>query len=138
MRAVHHVAVTVDETLKTGSIAESCRRAHVSGGLLHRRPKTIVDQVPPASIRAAARDIACRAFDVHVLAVGTCAINRPVHHDLGDIAVNEYMAALASSGRPRLRSRSSSAAISARSVTVRPSSAMSTAPSYKVTLPAPP
>ena len=47
----------------------------MSGGLSHRRPKTIVDQVPPASIRAAARDIACRAFDVHVLAVGTCGIN---------------------------------------------------------------
>jgi hypothetical protein len=71
----HHVAVIIDETLKSGSIAESCRGAHVSGGLSHRRPKTIVDQVPPASIRAAARDIACRAFDVHVLAVGTCAIN---------------------------------------------------------------
>src|SRR5499427_1525411 len=38
------------------------------------------------------------------------------------------------SGRPRLRSRSSSAEISARSVTVRPSSAMSTAPSYKVSI----
>src|SRR5262245_4025965 len=61
--------------MKSGSIAESCCRAHVSGGLSHRRPKTIVDQVPPASIRAAARDIACRACDVHVLAVGTCAIN---------------------------------------------------------------
>ncbi len=47
----------------------------LSGGLSHRRPTTIVDQVPPESIRAAARDIACRAFDVHVLAVGTCAIN---------------------------------------------------------------
>src|SRR5215467_4363436 len=42
--------------------------------------------------------------------------------------------ALASNGRPRLRSRSSSAEISARSVTVRPSSAMSTAPSYKVSI----
>src|SRR5262249_53315859 len=42
--------------------------------------------------------------------------------------------ALASSGRPRLRSRLSSVAISARSVTVRPSSAMSTAPSYKVSI----
>src|SRR5262245_33949481 len=61
--------------MKSGSIVESCCRAHVSGGLSHRRPKTIVDQVPPASIRAAARDIACRACDVHVLAVGTCAIN---------------------------------------------------------------
>jgi hypothetical protein len=49
--------------------------APVSGELSHRRPKTIVDQVPPESIRAAARDIACRAFDVDVLAVGTCAIN---------------------------------------------------------------
>jgi len=60
---------------ESGSIANSCRGAHMSGGLSHRRPKTIVDQVPPESIRAAARDIACRAFDVHVLAVGTCAIN---------------------------------------------------------------
>src|SRR5262249_17761719 len=51
-------------------IAESCRRAHVSGGLSHRRPKIIVDQVPPASIRAAARDIACRASEVHVLSEG--------------------------------------------------------------------
>jgi hypothetical protein len=49
--------------------------AHVSGELSHRRPKTIVDQVAPASIRAAARDIARRAFDVHVLAVATCTIN---------------------------------------------------------------
>jgi NAD(P)-dependent dehydrogenase (short-subunit alcohol dehydrogenase family) len=71
----HHVAVIVDATLKSGSIAESGRGAHVSGGLSHRRPTTIVDQVPPESICAAARDIACRAFDVHVLAVGTCAIN---------------------------------------------------------------
>jgi hypothetical protein len=60
---------------ESGSIADSCRGAHMSGGLSHRRPETIVDQVPPESIRAAARDIACRAFDVHVLAVGTCAIN---------------------------------------------------------------
>src|SRR5262245_40943450 len=66
---------SIDATLKSGSIAESCRGAHLSGGLSHRRPKTIVDQVPPASIRAAARDIACRAFDVHVLAVVTCAID---------------------------------------------------------------
>jgi hypothetical protein len=72
---VSTVAVIVDETLTSGSIAESCRRAHMSGGLSHRRPKIIVDQVPPASIRAAVRDIACRASEVHVLAVGTCAIN---------------------------------------------------------------
>jgi len=69
------IAVIVNARLKSGSIADSCRGAHMSGGLSHRRPKTIVDQVPPESIRAAARDIACRAFDVHVLAVGTCAIN---------------------------------------------------------------
>lgn len=65
----------VDATLKSESIAESRRGAHVSGGLSHRRPKIIVDQVPPESIRAAAHDIACRASEVHVLAVGTCAIN---------------------------------------------------------------
>jgi hypothetical protein len=69
------VAVIADTTLKSWSIAESSRGAHVSDGLSHRRPKSIVDQVPPESIRAAAHDIACRAFEVHVLAVGTCAIN---------------------------------------------------------------
>lgn len=51
------------------------RASPSSGGLSHHRPKSIVDQVPPASIRAAAHDIACRAFEVYVLAVGTCAIN---------------------------------------------------------------
>src|SRR6516164_3630759 len=61
--------------LKSGSIAESGRGAHMSGGLSHCRPLIIVDNVPPESIRAAARDIACRASEVHVLAVGTCAIN---------------------------------------------------------------
>lgn len=75
IRQFHHVAVIVDATMKSGAIAESCRGAHVSGGLSHRRPKSIVDYVPPESIRAAVRDIACRAFEVHVLAVGTCAIN---------------------------------------------------------------
>ena len=69
------IAVIVDARLKSGSIADSCRGAHMSGGLSHRRPKIIVDQVPPESIRAAAHDIACRASEVHVLAVGTCAIN---------------------------------------------------------------
>jgi choline dehydrogenase-like flavoprotein len=69
------IAVIVDARLKSGSIADSCRGAHLSGGLSHRRPKIIVDQVPPESIRAAAHDIACRASEVHVLAVGTCAIN---------------------------------------------------------------
>ena len=69
------IAVIVDARLKSGSIADSCRGAHMSGGLSHRRPKIIVDQVPPEPIRAAAHDIACRASEVHVLAVGTCAIN---------------------------------------------------------------
>ncbi|GII32332.1 hypothetical protein Pmi06nite_57740 [Planotetraspora mira] len=69
------MAVIVDATLKSGSIAESFRGARVSGGLSHRRPKIVVDQVPPESIRAAVRDIACRPFEVHVLTVGTCAIN---------------------------------------------------------------
>ena len=72
---LHGIAVIVDARLKSGSIAESCRGAHMSGGLSHRRPKTIVDQVAPESIRAAAHDIACRASEVYVLAVGTCAIN---------------------------------------------------------------
>jgi hypothetical protein len=31
-----------------------------------------VDQAPPESIRAAAHDITCRAFEIHVLAV-SCA-----------------------------------------------------------------
>jgi hypothetical protein len=60
---------------RRGPIADSCRGAHMSGGLSHRRPKIIVDQVPPAPIRAAAHDIACRASEVHVPAVGTRAIN---------------------------------------------------------------
>jgi hypothetical protein len=61
--------------VKGGFVAEGCRGAHVSGGLSYRRSKGIVDQVAPASVRAAAHDIACRAFEVHVLAVGTCAID---------------------------------------------------------------
>jgi choline dehydrogenase-like flavoprotein len=64
------IAAIVDARLKSG-----WRGAHLSGGLSHRRPKTIVDHVPPESIRAAAHDIACRTSEVHVLAVGTCAIN---------------------------------------------------------------
>ena len=65
----------VDATLKSGSVAESCRGAHMSGGLSHCRPLIIVDNVPPESIRAAAHDIACRASKVNILAVGTFAIN---------------------------------------------------------------
>ena len=71
----HGIAVIVDAGLKSGSIAESCRGAHTSGALSHCRPLIIVDNVPPESIRAAAQDIACRASEVHVRAVGTCAIN---------------------------------------------------------------
>jgi hypothetical protein len=69
------IAVIVSARLKSGSIADSCRGAHMSGGLSHCCPLRIVDQVPPASIRAAAHDIACRASEVHVLAVATRAIN---------------------------------------------------------------
>jgi hypothetical protein len=47
----------------------------LTGGLSHCRPLIIIDYVPPESIRAAAQDIGRRASDVHVLAVGTCAIN---------------------------------------------------------------
>jgi hypothetical protein len=47
----------------------------MSDGLSHRRPLIVIDYVPPASIRASAHDIACRASEVHVLAVGACAIN---------------------------------------------------------------
>jgi hypothetical protein len=71
----HGIAVIVDARLKSGSIGESCRGAHMSGWLSHRRPLIIVNNVPPESIRAAAQDIACRASEVHVLAIGTCAIN---------------------------------------------------------------
>ncbi|MCA6108333.1 GMC family oxidoreductase N-terminal domain-containing protein [Bradyrhizobium cenepequi] len=69
------IAVIVDARPKSSAIVDSCRSAHMSGALSHRRPKIIVDQVPPESIRAAAHDVACRASKVHVLAVGTCAIN---------------------------------------------------------------
>src|SRR5690242_14008927 len=66
----------------------------MSGGLSHCRPLIIIDYVPPESIRAAAQDIGRRASAVHVLAVGTCAINSQVHHELGDIVGNEHMARL--------------------------------------------
>ena len=60
---------------KSASVAESCRGAHMSGGMSHCRPLIVVDDVPPESIRAAAHDIACRASKVNILAVGTFAIN---------------------------------------------------------------
>ena len=60
---------------KSGSVAESCRGGHMSGGLSHCRPLIIVDNVPPEPVRAAAHDIACRASEVDGLAVGTLAIN---------------------------------------------------------------
>jgi choline dehydrogenase-like flavoprotein len=71
----HGVTVIVDARLKSGSIADGCHGAHISGGLSHRRPKTIVDQVPPEPIPATAHDITCRASEVHVFAAGICAIN---------------------------------------------------------------
>jgi hypothetical protein len=49
--------------------------ATCSGGLSHCCPEIVVDHVPPESIRAATHDIACGAFEVHVFAVVTCAIN---------------------------------------------------------------
>src|SRR5262249_37186275 len=64
-----------EDTRTSGSVTESCRGAHMSGGLSHCRPLIIVDDVPPESIRAAAHDIACRASKVNILAAGTFAIN---------------------------------------------------------------
>ncbi|GII58275.1 hypothetical protein Pth03_66640 [Planotetraspora thailandica] len=46
------MAVIVDATLKSGSIAESCRGAHVSGGLSHRRPKIIVHRADLAGVKS--------------------------------------------------------------------------------------
>src|SRR4029453_18652204 len=77
---------------KIGSVAESCRGTHMSGGLSHCRPLIVVDDVPPESIRAAAHDIACRASKVNILALGTFAINGPVHHDLCGVVADEHMA----------------------------------------------
>jgi len=69
------IAVIGDPRLKRRIIAASCSGVTMSGGLSHRRPLIIVDQVSPESIRAAAQDIGCRASEVNMLAVGTCAIN---------------------------------------------------------------
>ena len=64
-----------DATLKRSFIAASSRDAAMSGRLSHCSPLIIIDNVPPESIRAAAQDIASRASDVHVLAVGPRTIN---------------------------------------------------------------
>lgn len=69
------IAVIVDTRLKSDSIPDSRRGAYISGGLSHCGPLIIVDNVSPAPIRAAAHDIARRASEMHVLAVGTRAIN---------------------------------------------------------------
>jgi hypothetical protein len=71
----HHAAMIVDATLKSGSSLRAGVAHMRQAGLSHCRPLIIVDQVPPESIRAAAQDVACRASEVHVLAVRTCAIN---------------------------------------------------------------
>ena len=71
----HGVAVIVDASLKSGSIAESCRGAHTSGGMSHCRALIIVDNVPPEPIRAAPHDVARCAVHVHDLAVRTCSVN---------------------------------------------------------------
>jgi hypothetical protein len=60
---------------RSGSVAEGCPGAHLSGGLPHCRPLTVVDNVPPESIRAPADDIACRASKVNIVVVGTFASN---------------------------------------------------------------
>ena len=71
----HGIAVIVDASLKSGSVAESCRGAHTSGGMSHRRALIIVDNVPPEPIRAAPHDVARCAVHVHDLAVRTCSVN---------------------------------------------------------------
>jgi choline dehydrogenase-like flavoprotein len=71
----HGIAVIVDASLKSGSIAESCRGAHTSGGMSHRRALIIVDNVPPEPIRAAPHDVARCTVHVHDLAVRTCSVN---------------------------------------------------------------
>jgi hypothetical protein len=38
---------------------EGCRGAYVSGGLSYCRAEGVVDQVSPASVRAAVYDVAC-------------------------------------------------------------------------------
>lgn len=58
------------------------------------RPLIIIDYEPPAPIRTAAHDIARRAFEVHLLAVATRAIDPPVIHELGVIVGDEHMAHL--------------------------------------------
>lgn len=60
---------------RSGSVTESCRSGHMSGGLSHGRPLIIVDDVPPEPVRAAAYDIACRASKVNIPAVRTFAFN---------------------------------------------------------------
>jgi choline dehydrogenase-like flavoprotein len=71
----HGIAVIVDASLKSGSIAENCRGAHTSGGMSHRRALIIVDNVPPEPIRAAPHDVARCAVHVHDLAVRSCSVN---------------------------------------------------------------
>jgi hypothetical protein len=60
---------------KSGSVAEGYPGAHLSRGLPHCRPLTVVDDVPPASIHTAAHDVACRASKVNIVAVGTFTID---------------------------------------------------------------
>ena len=69
------ISLVIDSKLKSGSIAASCHNTHASSGLPHRRSLIIDANVPPASIHAAAHDIARRASEVHAFAVGARAIN---------------------------------------------------------------
>ena len=66
----HGITVIVDARLKSGSIAESCRGAHMSGGLSHCRPLTIVDNVPPVVDLSQA----CKSFSCSRQAVMATAI----------------------------------------------------------------
>jgi hypothetical protein len=56
------IAGIVDARLTSCSVADSYRGTHMSSGMSHRRPLIIVNDVS-------------RVSEVHLLAVGTCAIN---------------------------------------------------------------
>src|SRR5690242_10891866 len=78
--------------LESGFIAGGRRGARRSGGAPDHRALVVVDQVAPDSVRAAAQDVAGRAVEVHVLAVGTGAVDCPVQDDQGDVVVGEHVA----------------------------------------------
>src|SRR5690242_17451057 len=73
--------------LESGSVAGGRRGARGSGGAPDHRALVVVDQVAPGSVRAAAQDVAGRAVEVHLLAVGAGAVDCPVQDDQGDVVV---------------------------------------------------